>query len=133
VSAVNGAHMIPGPALELRDAHVDVGGRTVWSKVSMSMAQGEFVALLGANGSGKSTLLKAALGMLGLSAGSISVLGRGAGSANAQVGYLPQRRAFDGGTRLRGRDIVRLGRDGERWGVPLPAPRRSAAGRRGLL
>jgi zinc/manganese transport system ATP-binding protein len=96
----------------------------------MSMGQGEFVALLGANGSGKSTLLKAALGMLGLSAGSISVLGRPAGSANAQIGYLPQRRAFDAGTRLRGRDVVQLGWDGERWGVPLPAPRWSAAGRR---
>jgi zinc/manganese transport system ATP-binding protein len=118
------------PAIELRDARVDVGGRTVWSEVDMSMGQGEFVALLGANGSGKSTLLKAALGMLGLSAGSISVLGRPAGSANAQVGYLPQRRAFEAGTRLRGRDIVRLGRDGARWGVPLPVPRWSAAGRR---
>jgi len=130
VSAVTGAIVDGKPAMELRDARVDVGGRTVWSEVDMSMAEGEFVALLGANGSGKSTLLKAALGMLRLSAGSISVLGRPAGSANAQVGYLPQRRAFDAGTRLRGRDIVRLGRDGERWGVPLPTPRWSAAGRR---
>lgn len=130
MSAVTGAVVDGEPAIELRDARVDVGGRTVWSEVSMSMGRGEFVALLGANGSGKSTLLKAALGMLRLSAGSISVLGRSAGSANAQVGYLPQRRAFDAGTRLRGRDIVRLGCDGERWGVPLPAPRWSAAGRR---
>ena len=130
MSAVDGAEMAAGSALELRDARVDVGGRTVWSEVSMSMARGEFVALLGANGSGKSTLLKAALGMLRLSAGDISVLGRGAGEANAQVGYLPQRRAFDAGTRLRGRDIVRLGCDGARWGVPLPAPRWSVAGRR---
>ena len=89
----------------------------------MSMAQGEFVALLGANGSGKSTLLKVALGMLRLTAGSIFVLGGPAGDANAQIGYLPQRRAFDGGTRLRGVDIVRLGCDGARWGVPLPMPR----------
>jgi zinc/manganese transport system ATP-binding protein len=117
-------------AIELRDARVEVGGRTVWSDVSMSMARGEFVALLGANGSGKSTLLRVALGMLGLSAGSISVLGRPAGEANAQIGYLPQRRAFDAGMRLRGVDVVRLGYDGARWGVPLPAPRWSAAGRR---
>jgi zinc/manganese transport system ATP-binding protein len=119
-----------GTALELRGASVRVGGRTIWSDVNVTMAGGEFVALLGANGSGKSTLLKAALGMLGLSAGSISVLGRPAGTANAQIGYLPQRRAFDAGTRLRGSDIVRLGLDGTRWGVPLPAPRRSAAGAR---
>jgi len=112
-----------GSAIELRGASVSVGGRPVWSDVSMSMAQGEFVALLGANGSGKSTLLKVALGMLRLTAGSIFVLGGPAGDANAQIGYLPQRRAFDGGTRLRGVDIVRLGCDGARWGVPLPMPR----------
>jgi zinc/manganese transport system ATP-binding protein len=117
-------------ALKLDRASVRVGGRAVWRDVSVSMAAGEFVALLGANGSGKSTLLKAALGMLPLSAGSISVLGCPAGTANAEIGYLPQRRAFDAGTRLRGSDIVRLGLDGARWGVPLPAPRWSAAGRR---
>jgi zinc/manganese transport system ATP-binding protein len=127
---VSTARAAVGPALELRGASVRVGGRTVWSDVSMSMAQGEFVALLGANGSGKSTLLKVALGMLGVSAGSVSVLGGPAGSANARIGYLPQRRAFDAGTRLRGEDIVRLGCDGTRWGVPLPAPRWSGAGRR---
>src|SRR5271165_5750897 len=120
----------PSTALELRGASVRVGGRTIWADVSVSVAEGEFVALLGANGSGKSTLLKAALGMLKLSAGQISVLGRPPGTANAQIGYLPQRRAFDAGTRLRGLDIGRLGLDGTRWGVPLPAPRWSAAGAR---
>jgi zinc/manganese transport system ATP-binding protein len=117
-------------ALELRGASVRLDGRAIWSDVSMSMGRGEFVALLGANGSGKSTLLKAALGILELSAGRMSVLGRPPGTANSQIGYLPQRRTFDAGMRVRGVDIVRLGLDGARWGVPLPAPRWSAAGAR---
>jgi zinc/manganese transport system ATP-binding protein len=119
-----------GAALELRDAGVRLGGRTVWSDVSMAVAPGEFVALLGANGSGKSTLLKVALGALPLAEGTAKVLGRPPGEASRSIGYLPQRRAFDAGMRLRGRDIVRLGLDGDRWGLPLALPWGAAAGRR---
>ncbi|HEY2718136.1 MAG TPA: ATP-binding cassette domain-containing protein [Solirubrobacteraceae bacterium] len=107
-------------ALELDGAAVRIGRRTIWSELSMSMRAGEFVALLGANGSGKSTLLKAVLGALPLSAGRISVLGRPPGEAGEWIGYLPQRRSFAAGTRLRGVDVVQLGLDGDLWGLPLP-------------
>jgi zinc/manganese transport system ATP-binding protein len=114
--------------ISLRDAAVARGGRRVWSGLDLEIGGGEFVAVLGPNGSGKSTLLGVLLGLLGLSEGEASVLGRPPGAANAEIGYLPQRRSFDGGTRIRGVDVVRLGLDGTRWGVPLPA-RLSAAGR----
>ena len=98
----------------------------IWGGVSLSVARGEFVAVLGPNGAGKSTLIKAVLGLLPLAAGSARVLGRPAGDANQSIGYLPQRRSFDAGTRIRGVDLVRLGLDGARWGVPLPGlPRRA--------
>ncbi len=59
------------------------------------------------------------------------MLGERPGSANAQVGYLPQRRAFDAAYEAaRASTSCGSGCDGERWGVPLPAPRWSAAGRR---
>ena len=109
-------------AVELDGASIRIGGRTIWSDVSMTMRAGEFVALLGANGSGKSTLLKALLGAIPLAAGRIAVLGGRPGAGNAEIGYLPQRRSFPPGTRLRGSDVVRLGLDGDRWGVPLPLP-----------
>jgi zinc/manganese transport system ATP-binding protein len=117
------------PAIELRAAGVRLGGRSVWSKVTISVRPGEFVALLGANGSGKSTLLKVLLGALSLNEGAATVLGRAPGRANSSIGYLPQRRAFDAGMRLRGRDIVRLGLDGDRWGLPLTRPWGRARGR----
>ncbi len=78
--------------------------------------------MLGPNGAGKSTLLDVVLGLLPLSGGSASVLGERPGGARARIGYLPQRRSFDSATRIRGREVVRLGLDGSRWGVPLPAP-----------
>jgi zinc/manganese transport system ATP-binding protein len=103
------------------DAAAAIGGRTIWSDVTLEVRAGEFVALLGPNGAGKSTLLKAVLGLQPLVTGQVRVLGAPPGRHNASVGYLPQRRAFDPSTRVRGIDIVRLGWDGDRWGFPLPA------------
>ena len=106
--------------IELRDAAVRVGDRTLWSGVDLAVEAGEFVAVLGPNGVGKSTLIKAVLGVVPLSAGSLTVHGQPPGAENGLVGYLPQRRSFDGQLRIRGIDVVRLGLDGHRWGVPLP-------------
>jgi zinc/manganese transport system ATP-binding protein len=83
----------------------------------------EFVAILGPNGVGKSTLLNAILGLVPLAAGEIRVLRRPPGEANHEIGYLPQRRSFDPSLRIRGIDIVRLGLNGDRWGIPLPGAR----------
>lgn len=107
-------------AVRFDKAAVRLGGRAIWSDVSLDVAPGEFVAILGPNGVGKSTLVKAALGLLPLSAGSVTVLGRGPGQAGREIGYLPQRRSFDPGLRVRGVDVVALGSDGERWGFPIP-------------
>jgi zinc/manganese transport system ATP-binding protein len=107
-------------AISLRGAAVAVGGRTVWSGVDLEVSPGEFVAVLGPNGVGKSTLLKALLGLLPPTKGEIRVLDRPAGAAAHEIGYLPQRRSFDPALRIRGVDIVGLGLDGDRWGVPLP-------------
>jgi len=81
---------------------------------------GEFIAILGPNGSGKSTLVKAILGLIPLSAGTVTVFGQPAQKGHSDIGYVPQRRYFDADVRIRGRDIVRLGLDGGRWGPPLP-------------
>jgi zinc/manganese transport system ATP-binding protein len=120
-------------ALGLSGATARRGGRAVWSGVDLGVREGEFVAVLGPNGSGKSTLLHVLLGLLALSEGTATVLGRRPGAANAEIGYLPQRRSFDAETRVRGTDLVRLGLDGTRWGFALPAaisPAGRAAARR---
>ncbi len=117
-------------AVEMVGGAVRLGGRTIWSDVSLEVEQGEFVAILGPNAAGKSTLLSVLLGLRELAAGSAAVLGAPAGRRNEQIGYLPQRRVFDAATRVRGVDLVRLGLDGRRWGVPLPLAARFSAGAR---
>ncbi|MFL6164408.1 MAG: metal ABC transporter ATP-binding protein [Jatrophihabitantaceae bacterium] len=119
----------PGAVVvRLQDAAARVGGRLIWSGVNLTVPAGEFIAVLGPNGAGKSTLLKAVLGLQPAAGGVLEVLGQPAGRRNAAVGYLPQRRAFDASARIRGIDVVRLGWDGDRWGLPLPA---FLSGRRG--
>ena len=74
--------------------------------------------MLGPNGAGKSTLLRVLLGLLPLAPGSASVLGEPPGARNARdrlPAAAPQLRLLD---RIRGVDLVRLGVDGDRWGLP---------------
>jgi zinc/manganese transport system ATP-binding protein len=108
------------PIIQVQRAAVTLGGRTIWSNVTLAVQPGEFLAILGPNGAGKSTLLKAILGVLPLSSGHIRVLGQPTRSGNPAIGYVPQRRSFDAEVRVRGRDLVRLGLDGSQWGLPLP-------------
>jgi zinc/manganese transport system ATP-binding protein len=106
-------------AVRLENAQARIGRHMVWSNVSVSIGRGEFAAILGPNGSGKTTLLRVLLGELPLAQGSASVLGKPPGALKGQIGYLPQRRHFDLGARIRGVDLVRLGLEGARWGLPL--------------
>jgi len=114
-----------GPVVEVHDAAVRVGGRTIWSQVNVTVAPGQFTAILGPNGAGKSTLLKVLLGMLPLASGSVRVLGAPPGVRRDAIGYLPQHRQLETAARIRAREIVRLGLTGAHWGVPLPLVRRA--------
>lgn len=124
-SAAPVAHALP--TVQVEDAAVTLGGRTIWQGVQLDAYPGEFLAILGPNGAGKSTLLKAILGLIPLSAGKISVLGHSARRGNTDIGYVPQRRHFDADVRVRGRSIVRLGLDGGNWGLPLSFLNRAKA------
>jgi zinc/manganese transport system ATP-binding protein len=114
------------PAVRLTSAALRFGQRRLWHGLDLDVAPGEFLAVLGPNGAGKTTLLKVLLGLQPLTAGTVEVGGRAPSRGSDLVGYVPQQRGFDPGLPLRGRDLVGLGLDGHRWGLPLPSPTRRA-------
>ncbi len=124
------------PAVSLTGARLAFGDRVLWDELDLSVSPGEFIAVLGPNGTGKTSLLKVLLGQQSLSAGAALVDGRKVTSGSGDIGYVPQHRPIDRDVMLVGRDLVRLGIDGNHWGVmPLRSAgraRRRAAVRQAL-
>jgi zinc/manganese transport system ATP-binding protein len=109
-----------------RDAGVAYAGRWIWRGATFAVAPGEFVAVIGVNGAGKTTLLKAVLGTVALTEGSVLIEGAPPRRGALRIGYAPQIRPVAETGGIRSRDVVRLGVDGNRWGVPLPGRRNRA-------
>lgn len=109
------------PAITITNATLTLGNKTLWRKLNLTVQSGEFIAVLGPNGAGKSSLLKAILGLYKLKTGNITIAGQSPNAGRNVIGYIPQQKAFDRDTPLRGRDLVQLGVDGARWIAPRPS------------
>lgn len=83
---------VPAAALVVDRLSVTLGGRAVLDGLSLAAAPGRLTAVLGPNGAGKTTLIRCCTGLLPADAGTVTVLGRPAGSADvaARVGLMPQ-------------------------------------------
>ena len=108
-------------ALELSGITVDLGGRRILDEVGFTLAPGELTGLIGSNGAGKTTLLRVILGLLTPTRGTVTVSEGAGGTGGAGVGYVPQKFMLDPDMPLRGRDLVALGIDGHRLGLPRPS------------
>ncbi|WP_435260179.1 ABC transporter ATP-binding protein (plasmid) [Thioclava sp. FR2] len=112
--------------------------------VSLAVAEGERVALLGHNGAGKSTLMKTILGLIPATSGEIRVAGAAPGdrAAREATAYLPENAAFHSALtgreqialylRLRGEPASKAGALLERVGLEQAADRRIGTYSKGM-
>jgi len=97
-------------ALRLEHAAVAYDGTLVLDDVDGQVRAGETVALIGPNGAGKSTLIKAVLGLVPVTAGAITVLGRSPADARRDVAYVPQADTLDPQFPISVAQVVLMGR-----------------------
>ncbi|HEY2285688.1 MAG TPA: ATP-binding cassette domain-containing protein, partial [Streptosporangiaceae bacterium] len=81
----------PGPLAEADAVTRRFGAATAVRDVSLAIAPGEIVGLLGANGAGKTTLIRMLLGLLPATAGTVELFGAPpARDSRRRLGYVPQ-------------------------------------------
>ncbi len=80
--------------IEVKELYKDFGAKTVLNDLSVSIARGRIVGLLGGNGVGKSTLLRHIIGLYLPDAGTVRTLGVDAAKLSAKelgrIGYVHQ-------------------------------------------
>ncbi len=101
------------PIIELTEVSFayDIGPPAL-EHVSLAVAEGEFLGLVGPNGGGKSTLLKIVLGLLNPASGEVRVAGETPQAARIMIGYVPQYARFARDFPISVEETVLLGRLG---------------------
>jgi branched-chain amino acid transport system ATP-binding protein len=124
-----------GPILQVQDLHTAYGLGRVLFGVSLHVAAGECVALLGRNGVGKTTTMRSIMGLTPPQAGRIVWQGRDITGwppfrvARAGIGFVPEdRRIFAELTVRENLDVARRERRGHRApGTSAPRPEEATA------
>ncbi|HXW33863.1 MAG TPA: metal ABC transporter ATP-binding protein [Acidimicrobiales bacterium] len=105
--------------LAVEDVTVALSGRLVLDQVTFAVGAGEFTGLIGSNGAGKTTLLRVILGLQRPASGKVRIAGKL--QRGRSIGYVPQKVLLDPDLPMRARDLVELGVDGHRFGMPIPS------------
>ena len=119
------------PALHFKNLSITFAAKpggvayTAVGDTTMSIADGEFVSIVGPTGCGKSTLLNVAAGLLKPSAGTVEVFGKPLEGLNREAGYMfqaeslmPWRSALanvTAGLQFRGVEAKEAAERGEAW------------------
>jgi zinc transport system ATP-binding protein len=119
------------PAVEFEDVSFAYESTPVLEHVSVAIAPGESISIVGPNGGGKTTLVKLILGLLEPDEGAVRVFGQPPRHVRLRMGYMPQHTQHDPLFPVTVMDVVLTGRLGKRGAGGLfgwygSADRRSA-------
>lgn len=82
------------PALSIHNVTKSFGEQKAVDAISLDVADGECLALVGHNGAGKTTLFKVVLGLMRASEGEVSIRGHAPGDRSINLGFLPENVVF---------------------------------------
>lgn len=105
-------------AVEVDDVTFAYGDQPVVERVTLEVAEGEFLGLVGPNGSGKTTLLKLMIGLHRPDSGTVKLFGKPARAFDEgeRIGYVPQDvTTAQSEMPITVREAVRMGRYPHRW------------------
>lgn len=97
-------------AIEIRDLTIAYSGTLALDSVSLDIAEGEYLGIIGPNGGGKSTLLKAILGIVPTEKGKIKIFGTDPSRQHGYIGYVPQFSSVDKTFPVTVEEVVLMGR-----------------------
>ncbi|MBN1589159.1 MAG: ABC transporter ATP-binding protein [Pirellulales bacterium] len=97
------------PAVLFEDVSFAYRSIRVLEHVSVSIAQGESISIVGPNGGGKTTLVRLILGLLQPDEGKVRVFGLMPRHARLRVGYMPQHAQHDPQFPVTVMDVVLMG------------------------
>ena len=100
------------PVIAVEHLSFTYDGPLVLEDVSFTIAQRDFVSVVGPNGGGKTTLLKLLLGLLRPTRGHVRIFDRPPAEVRRRVGYVPQHAQFDPQFPVTAQDVVQMGRLG---------------------
>ncbi|WP_102691338.1 metal ABC transporter ATP-binding protein [Rummeliibacillus pycnus] len=104
--------MAQQPLIELQNVSFQYEYTQVLTNISLTVREGDFLALLGPNGSGKSTLLKIILGLLKPTKGTVKLFGNPSSSFKHRewIGYVSQKsNSFNSGFPATVKEVVESG------------------------
>ena len=128
-TATNGTGNQHGNApLWIHDLTVAYHRKPVLWDISLTLPEGQLIAVVGPNGAGKSTLIKAILGLVPRASGQISIYGKPYERQRHMVGYVPQRESVDWDFPVNALDVVAMGLYRKiGWCLPVTRQHKQAA------